>query len=337
MAEACDSAASSSASLTPKEKPVVVRVKRKACQMPLDALLLEINERHPKRAILDLSKLSFTGVVSKEKIFLWHDISEDLTTRRVLVQHVETVGSSEATKDLLELCLANSSDSKEFEKKVEERKASFKKDRRQEQLHTTARQKHEELARSARFEQIWRSRRTEGETRDDILSEIYHLYDVVRIDEEEEHENEEDTEDAPIKDDAILCNYLPLIREYLPTAAEEIESDMNARGSTRDGYVYDIYTMESVPSAGAQAAAHYPLVQVNDEGLYDDEWGSDYETDDSNAENNPLNDYPDEETSEDGDGNGFLSDQEEEYEAEIVSASEEEDQEDGQGLRWGYR
>ena len=37
--------------------------------------------------------------------------------------------------------------------------------------------------------------------------------------------------DAPNEEDGILCNYLPLIREYLPTAAEEIESDINGRAS----------------------------------------------------------------------------------------------------------
>ena len=29
-----------------------------------------------------------------------------------------------------------------------------------------------------------------------------------------------------LKEGAVLCNFLPLIREYLPSAAEEIESDI---------------------------------------------------------------------------------------------------------------
>ncbi|MQM17246.1 hypothetical protein Taro_050214 [Colocasia esculenta] len=301
MAEACEAASSSSSSychrppspstLTPKEKPVVVRVKRKASQTRPDALWLEISERPPKKALLDLDKLSFSDSPNKEK-----DKDEKSSTRKVLVQHVETISSSEATKDFLDSCLI--------------------------------------LVRSARFKQIWKRRRAEGGRWDDLTHEMCHLYDVVRVDDEEVHKEMEEAEESIAEDNAILCNYLPLIREYLPTAADEIESDMVTTALSKDGYVYDIYTMENVPNANAEAVAQFPLVQVNDDDdCYVDQLDSDYETDDSNAENNPLNDYPDEETSEDEGDKGLLSDNTEEYEDEMVYTSEEE----AQDWRWSYR
>ncbi|XP_078436304.1 RNA-directed DNA methylation 4 [Wolffia australiana] len=321
----------SSSSSVPKTmgKPVIVRVKRKASQMPVDALWVEVDERHPKRAILDLTKLSMSGIAVEEK--------GSVTTRRVLVQHVETVGSSEASRDLLENCLACSTDAQDFKKKVEERKALFKKDKRQELLHFNARRKHQELARSARFEQIWRSRKTKEEKQDDFLSEMYHLYDIMRVDEEDELESNEMPVKAQIEEDAILCNYMPLIREYLPTAAEEIETKMNSGASNRDTFVYDIYTVESDSDPNSHASAFYPLVQVNEENMFDGESDSDNGTEDSNAENNPRNDYPDEETSDDDDGPRFLDDVDEEYDEEISGGSEDEREDSAGDWRWVYR
>lgn len=50
------------------------------------------------------------------------------------------------------------------------------------------------LVRSARFEQIWKSRRTEGERQDNLLHEMCHLYDVIRVDDEEMRETMEEAE-----------------------------------------------------------------------------------------------------------------------------------------------
>lgn len=35
-----------------------------------------------------------------------------------------------------------------------------------------------------------------------------------------------------VEDEAILCNYLPLVREYIPSAATEIESDIFSKVSS---------------------------------------------------------------------------------------------------------
>lgn len=38
------------------------------------------------------------------------------------------------------------------------------------------------LAKNARFEQIWRSRKGVKDAKDDQLHDIYHIYDIVRLD-----------------------------------------------------------------------------------------------------------------------------------------------------------
>lgn len=38
------------------------------------------------------------------------------------------------------------------------------------------------MAKNARFEQIWRSRKGVKDAKDDQLHDIYHIYDIVRLD-----------------------------------------------------------------------------------------------------------------------------------------------------------
>ncbi|XP_068648805.1 RNA-directed DNA methylation 4 [Aristolochia californica] len=279
-------------------KPVVVRVKRKLTQAPLDALWLEINERPLKRALLDFENLSVSESAG----------NVDLKTKKVLVHHVETVISPEATKDALQLFVEpHLSDGNGFKKKIEERKHMFKQhNQKQGLLRSTARQKHEEHVKSARFEQIWKSRNRNKEAMyDDFINDFCSLYDVVRVDVEEEEAStslQNYVNSTLDEDDAILCNYLPLIREYLPTAAAEIEADVIARSSKQDGYVYDLYTVsKALDSPGGDDLTMYPVVQVDVEDNYccDGTVHSEFETDDSNAEDNPINDYPDEVATED--------------------------------------
>ncbi|GFP80551.1 RNA-directed DNA methylation 4 [Phtheirospermum japonicum] len=85
--------AESSSTPAISNKPVVVRVKRKAFQSALDAFWLEIHERPLKRPLLDFGKLSISDVSSSRV--------EELKTKKILVRHVETVTNSESTFDVL--------------------------------------------------------------------------------------------------------------------------------------------------------------------------------------------------------------------------------------------
>ncbi|KAG6519169.1 RNA-directed DNA methylation 4-like [Zingiber officinale] len=152
------------------------------------------------------------------------------------------------------------------------------------------------------------------------LHEKCHLYDVVRVDAEDEtHQRVPKSKVAPEADGAILDKYLLLLWEILPQVAEQIEHD---RAITEDNFVYDIYTTGIGVDIDTDNIDEYPFVQVYvEDDYYDGPSQYDYESDDSNAENNPWNDYRDEKSD--------FEDSDSEYDQ-----SEEEDQED---WRWGYR
>ncbi|CAL4897249.1 unnamed protein product [Urochloa decumbens] len=283
-----------------KEKPIVVRVKRKPSQTRPDAFWLEINERPAKKALLDFSSLS----ISEPPFSSSADAKaseEQPRVKKLLVQHVETVHHSEAVEHVLHSLLLADSNAKQIKSKTKEWNDRIKQDKKPDQLRSAARQRHEDLGRNARFAQIWKSRKGEKNGADESLREICHLYDAVQVDpDEEKHPAEPGI--TSFEEGDVLCNFLPLIREYLPSAAEEIESDIISLARSEDSEVYDIYTVKEVDDTNMEdtSAASYPRLQVDDgeDECYDNDYP--YDTDDSNAEDNPLFDYP-EELSEDED------------------------------------
>ncbi|KAH6814493.1 RNA-directed DNA methylation 4 [Perilla frutescens var. frutescens] len=260
-------------------KPVIVRVKRKASQSALDAFWLEINERPLKRPLIDFGKLSISDA-SSSKV-------EEFKTQKILVRHVETVTSSKDTFDVLRSVVPNSSGELKSEEKIEERRRSLKTVDKQDQLLVKARQAQEVLSRYARFEQIWRSRKEKiVAPEDEAIYDMCRLYDVVRVDVEELAVEVQNQKDTDMDDCKMMADFLPLLREVLPTAAEEIEHDIHGVVSNQDGYVYDVYAVEKdVNEMEADSTSHFPLVQVDDdEQFYDGPDDSECETDDSNED-----------------------------------------------------
>lgn len=276
---------------TTEDKPVIVRVKRKVHQSPLDAFWLEINERPQKRPLLDLAKLSLSDSPGKE--------AEELKSKKVFVRHVETVSSFDTTVDIVKSFVdPTTNDTSESRTKSEERRHPSKKGNKQDQILSKARQAQEVTAKNARFEQIWRSRKGSKEVSDEKLQEMCHFYDVIRVDVEERSNELKQQEELSMEDQRILQSYLPLLREFIPSAALEVESDLRAqKQESEDEYVYDVYAINDEMDISDGGSSHpFPLVQVDDEDFYDGPDESEYETDDSNAENNPNFDYPDEES-----------------------------------------
>ncbi|KAM0884647.1 hypothetical protein ACQ4PT_030880 [Festuca glaucescens] len=320
MASAAVAASTSAAEA--REKPVVVRVKRKPSQARPDAFWLEINERPMKKAMLDFSSLSISQPSSSTA-------QEEPRVKKLLVQHVETVHHSGAVEDVLHSLLHTDASAKEIKSKTKEWNERMKKDNKQDQLRSAARQRHENLGRNARFAQIWKSRKGDNNETDETLREMCHLYDAVQVDSDgEKHPAEPQM--TSFEENAILCNFLPLIREHLPSAAEEIESDIiSLAHSEVYSDVYDIYTVKEVDDADMEtSAASYPLLQVDDEDgecYNDDEYP--YDTDDSNAEDNPLYDYPEEVESSEDEDNSDIDASGSDYENEEVERDDDDDDE----------
>ncbi|XP_020423186.1 RNA-directed DNA methylation 4 isoform X1 [Prunus persica] len=134
--------------------------------------------------------------------------AEELKTKKVFVQHVETVSSFDTTVDVVK---------------------SFV--RKQDQILSKARQTQEVVGKNARFEQRWRSRKGDKGTSHEKLHEMCHFYDVILVDVEERSNELRQEDEISLEDQRMLNSYLPLLRECIPSAASEIESDLSANSS----------------------------------------------------------------------------------------------------------
>ncbi|GAV58649.1 hypothetical protein CFOL_v3_02182 [Cephalotus follicularis] len=260
------------------EKPLIVRVKRKTFHSRLDGFWLEINERPAKRPLLDFEKLSISDSAGKEE---WKP-------KKVFVQHVESVTSSETKTEIVQSFIPHSADASESKIKHDERRKTLTKDikqLKQDQLLSKSRQTQKILAESARFKQIWRSRKESKDgTQDKELHELCHFYEVVRVDVEKRSSNVQMQEELSLEEQRILSRYMPLMREFMPSAAAEIESDIRDYISGQDDYVYDYYTVkDGMIVDDEDASIPFPLVQVEDEDFYDGPDESEYDSEDSNG------------------------------------------------------
>ncbi|CAK9164124.1 unnamed protein product [Ilex paraguariensis] len=256
----------------------------------------------------------------------------ELKAKKVFVHHVDTVRSSKVTANILQSFVPNHVDASKSKTKSEDPRRSFNTKKKQDQLLVKAKQKQEILSKNARFEQIWRSRKGKIDVlHEEAIREMCNFYDVVRVDVEETTNGvQKEVTDTDLEDHMMMSSYLPLLREFIPSAAAEIESDIHDYMSKHnhafeDGYVYDLYAVKDDISIPEEDASNpFPLVQVDDDdSFYNGPSDSDYESDDSNAENNPLNDYPDEEPSEDEKDVKSSSSDDKSEELESASGSDE--------------
>ena len=189
-------------------------------------------------------------------------------------------------------------------------------------------------------------------TTTDSTKEVFHCYDILCRDEEEEKIEEEEKEkegkeegnrnDEEIElEDQILMNYMPMVKEYTEKKKREEE---DADGN----WVYDLYVLEQddvVPKREGGTVetddiiCEEPIVRVSDfldnanveHNLHENEYFSEDDSEDSNAENYYRGDYPEEDTDDD---DGFFDDggddsDRDEWDVDDEYDSDEED--DGYG------
>uniref|UniRef100_A0A0E0MIU2 Uncharacterized protein n=1 Tax=Oryza punctata TaxID=4537 RepID=A0A0E0MIU2_ORYPU len=247
--------------------------------------------------------------------------SEEPRVKKLLVQHIETVHHSEAVQDVLHSLLHSDLDAKEIKSKTKEWNNRTKQDK--------------DLGRNARFAQIWRSRKGDRNEVDESLREICHLYDAVQVDSGEEKH--------PAEPRQRLQFYAIFFHLYGNTCHQLLKklNQILFRWHHQKIQMFMTYILSRrwimIQKMEGTSSASYPLLQVDDD---DDP----YDTDDSNAEDNPLYDYP-EELSEDGDDGSdsknpfsdpYGSDPE--YEKEEVEEDNDEDgsrEIDGLGANMG--
>ncbi|CAK9209269.1 unnamed protein product [Sphagnum troendelagicum] len=275
------------------EKPRLVRVKRAREQAPIDTLWLEVSERPSKRHEPDIGTLTLSSKEPHLSLAI-EDVSKKLLFRRV-----ETISpSGEKGVPLYESLLVIPPRPPRHSEK-------------QEHLLAAAKEQHGAVAKAARFEQVWRSRRggervAADDAHMDGMHDFFHLYDLVRIDVEAEAakkaaSQEQAKREAAMAENSFMASYLPLLHECLPEVAADVEAQIASSLDslrTKEDYVYDVYAMEDTNEPEVdEEDEDYPTVQILETEGYD--WrepnDSDYDSEDSNAENNPLHDYPEEE------------------------------------------
>ncbi|XP_024525888.1 uncharacterized protein LOC112344790 [Selaginella moellendorffii] len=278
-------------------KPTLVRIKRKRCHEPVDLLWLEHSAT--KRRGLDADAANLTLLDAPHS-------SGGQGGGKLLFCRLQTVEASQV-KDA---SLSESLMSELSATRQEARKSGFKRAKTP-SASAAARQQHERDAKAARYKQVWKNRL--GLESEDVMPQFFHLYDVVRT------TGGEETRERDREDNELLMKYMPLLEEFCP------ENFPPADASTED-FVYDVYV---------QQAGHEQLdvneeddlltLQVSDSFAFglEDQVDSDYDSEDSNREDRPECDYPDE---EDGDcSEDELEDSDPDDEKISGSSDDEED------------
>ncbi|KAF9347279.1 hypothetical protein BGX26_001232 [Mortierella sp. AD094] len=164
--------------------------------------------------------------------------------------------------------------------------------------------------------------------------DVFKMYDAVR---EDEPKSKKQPSVADAEESDIMCNFLPMVREYLSISDKTPEpritttSESSERSTTplpsrrnfdedsdfddsEDEYVYDIYYRD-LHADHQQESKHRAIGALlwfsDDENNFmneDDSSDDDYEDSDSNAEDYYQNDYPEDELSENDNNPYELSD-----------------------------
>jgi hypothetical protein len=122
------------------------------------------------------------------------------------------------------------------------------------------------------------------------------------------------TDDAGLDASTLMCDYMPMVKEYLESTQGSAAAAAAARPATDDDYVYDVYVQvddddETDDSATKVWSDAEDVVYVGGSdtelffdvmnGLVDDGPDDDVDSEDSNREDAPFADYPSSRTSSD--------------------------------------
>ncbi|ORX90429.1 hypothetical protein K493DRAFT_409868 [Basidiobolus meristosporus CBS 931.73] len=255
----------------------ILRIKRKRTDEPLEALLVQDE-------LSGVKKLRKNRKIAVPKMFR---LAETVTH--------EIFGDAEKTLELKDK-LAKMTNTTPAPPPIPTAPVSRRETGPPEVL-SSSQQKAQQKIESTRYKVINQNRI------DDIMGEEsqrdnngFRLFDVVR---EEDYDREalktaKFTSEDPNSD--IMCNFLPMLREYLSVNDKPVEEELHD-----DEYVYDVYYRDDANHATTMPSVKLAsLIWFDDPEdnvfLHDEGDSSDFEGDeDSNAEDYYKNEYPEEE------------------------------------------
>jgi hypothetical protein len=136
----------------------------------------------------------------------------------------------------------------------------------------------------------------------------YRVVDVLVDSNGDAHAGEEDIKRAEEAEAVLMCNYAPMVREYLAKTTGEVPQGLGEREAKEakeagDDWVYDVYVMDDDDDVedddeGDETTPVIRVKHLSDAFDWEENVESDYGDSDSNAEDYFENDYPDTEETE---------------------------------------
>ena len=136
----------------------------------------------------------------------------------------------------------------------------------------------------------------------------YRVVDVLVDSNGDAHAGEEDIKRAEEAEAVLMCNYAPMVREYLAKTTGEVPQGLGEREAKEakeagDDWVYDVYVMDDDDNVedddeGDETTPVIRVKDLSDAFDWEENVESDYGDSDSNAEDYFENDYPDTEETE---------------------------------------
>ena len=156
-----------------------------------------------------------------------------------------------------------------------------------------------------------------------IPASQFRIVDVLYDTDGNAHSGAENIQEALAREEVLMCNYLPMVREYLGNGMRtedvvdsEVPMSFNGEDEDDDGWVYDYYyasTTVATTSHKRDAGewnddGYLPTIRIKDlhDSILEEEQEDDdaYEDSDSNAEDYVGADYPDYEESDSDESGG---------------------------------
>ncbi|KAI7891301.1 uncharacterized protein EV154DRAFT_508596 [Mucor mucedo] len=290
---------SSKAVIENSDQITILRIKRKRNEEPLDALL--VHQENEKRSKKNSEKLKNSVLkVSAAALPTLFRLAETVEQKSF-----SDLNEAKKLKDRISRRIQPGSSRPQTPTTLEEKKDRLVREQK-------------EASSKARYRVIHQNRSSPDEDAPPVVQsaaekaakDLFQMYEAVK-DEETSKANlfmDDDTEDP----DDIMCNFIPMVKEYLTLQERETEKE--------EDYVYDVYYRDDNSfEQGINSKNVGSLVWFDDTSEYldddsDSELGDDVD-EDSNAEDYYQNDYPEEEDSDEfEDQNGFeLSSDEDDY------------------------
>ncbi|OBZ89389.1 putative RNA polymerase II nuclear localization protein SLC7A6OS [Choanephora cucurbitarum] len=264
------------------EQLTILRIKRKRTEEPLEALLIhqENEKRVKKNNDQDKSKLT-VSITALPSIFRLAETVEQ--------KSFSNLDEAKKLRDRISRRIQPGTSRPQTPVSVEERKNRLVKDQK-------------EASMRARYRVVMENRSKASEDAPPVVQsssekaakDLFNMYEAVKDDKSSKQANlfmDDDIEDP----DDIMCNFIPMVKEYLTLQDKETERQ------EEEDYVYDVYYRDDdqrVNTSNIGSLIWFDETQseyVDDDS--DSELGDELD-EDSNAEDYYQNDYPEEEASD---------------------------------------